>query len=128
MEKIYFALAGIINLITTFIHIIYGQIDLINPLLSSNLNNRRIGELVGNWHIVTLLLIASTFILLKAGFGKDKKLNIGTLKFIGVIYILIAFTFIVSSIWFSIFAAQWLFLLPIGLLTLFGIKKSGVRP
>ena len=122
IKNIYFLFAGIINFLTIFLHTAYGQIDLVNPLISSNLDNRIVGELVANWHIVSVLLIMTTYILIKAGFSHNNIMNNHTLKLIGTIYILISLPFIAASVWFSIFAAQWLFLLPIGVLTLIGSK------
>lgn len=37
MKLTYIRIAGIINLITTFVHLIAGQMDLVGPLLRSNL-------------------------------------------------------------------------------------------
>ncbi|MEL7124083.1 MAG: hypothetical protein AAFO07_31885, partial [Bacteroidota bacterium] len=60
----------------------YGQIDLINLLISSYLNNRRVEELVANWHIVTALLIMSTYVLIQAGINRKNIINsqLGTHK------------------------------------------------
>lgn len=124
MNKIYLKIAALINLGSAFIHTFLGQIDLVNPLLISNVSTQVKGELVGAWHVVTIILFATSIPLLKAAFSKFEPSQIDLLKYIGWLYILFALPFMVTSIWYSIFAPQWLLLLPIGILTLIGLKKN----
>jgi len=124
MKKNYIKIAGIINLITAIIHLVAGQIDLINPLIESTLNNQVKGELIGAWHIVSILFFITSYLLIKAGIQKGKENEIHALKTIGIIYSLIGIPFIITSIWFSIFAPQWILLMPIGVLTLLGTKQE----
>ena len=122
MKKTYIKIAGIINLIAAIIHLVAGQIDLINPLAESSLNNQVKGELIGAWHIVSILFFITSYLLIKAGFQQENENEIYHLKIIGIIYLLIGIPFIITSIWFSIFAPQWILLMPIGVLTLLGTK------
>jgi hypothetical protein len=123
MNKIHLKIAAIINVGSALVHTILGQVDLVNPLLESNLSTQVKGEWVGVWHIVTIILFATSIPLLKAAFKKIENSQIDLLKFIAWLYILFALAFIVVSIWYFIFAPQWVLLLPIGLLTLIGLKK-----
>jgi len=124
MNKIYFKVAAIINLGSAFIHTFLGQIDLVNPLLVSDLSTQVKAEMVGAWHIITIILFATSIPLFKAAFNKLEASQIDLLRFIAWLYVLFAIPFIVSSIWYSVFAPQWVLLLPIGILTLIGLKKS----
>ena len=123
MKALYIKIAGIINLITAIIHVIGGQVDLVNPLLDSNMTGQAKGELVSVWHMVTILLFLTSYIIIKVGFGKGKPLDLNLLKAIGVLYVLMGLPFIISSLWYGIFAPQWILLMPIGILILIGIKK-----
>jgi len=121
MKRNYLKVAGIINLVTAMVHLVAGQIDLVVPLVNSNLEIQAKGEFVAVWHMITILLFLTAFLLLKAGFGKSQDPT--PLKSIGMLYILFGIPFIFSSIWFSIFAPQWILLMPIGIFTLLGIRK-----
>ena len=123
MNKIYLKIAALINFISALVHTFLGQIDLVNPLLSSNLSMQVKGEFVSVWHIVTIILFATCLPLFKASFYEIKSSQVGLLKFIGWLYVLFALPFIVVSIWYFIFAPQWILLLPIGVLTLVSLRK-----
>ena len=124
MRKLQIRIAGFINLITAIIHLFAGQMDLVNPLQNSNLEDQQKAEWIGAWHIVTILLFFSSFIILKAGFGKLKEYELQILRRFGMLYILAGVPFIISSIYYSVFAPQWILLMPIGVLLFFGIKKT----
>ncbi|SEJ82656.1 hypothetical protein SAMN05192553_1215 [Cyclobacterium xiamenense] len=123
MKKIYIKIAGIVNLITALIHSVAGQMDLVNPLINSNLEVQQKAEWVGVWHIVTVLLFATSYLFLKVGFDKAKMPNSSNLKAFGITYILIGIPFIISSIYYSVLAPQWILLMPIGILLLIGHRK-----
>jgi len=123
MRKTYIRIAGVINLIVAFVHLIAGQLDLIDPLIASELALQAKGELVAVWHIVTIQLFITSYVILKAGFGKLDAKHVSLLRFLGGFYVLIGFPFIIVSIWYSIFAPQWILLMPIGALVLFGLKN-----
>lgn len=124
MNKIHLKIAGIINLFTALIHLIAGQMDLVNPLLNGGLSVQQKGEWMGVWHMVTILLFFTSYIIIKADFGKLEAKSIPQLQMIGWLYILLGVPFIVSSIWFGVFAPQWILLMPIGGLVLMTLRKN----
>ncbi len=119
----YWLIAGIVNLFTALLHTIGGQIDLVNPMLSSNLENQAKAEWFGAWHMVTIILFASSYIVLRNAIVSYQKRQIDLMKYIGVLYVLISIPFCVSSIIHKLLAPQWILLLPIGGLILYGVKK-----
>jgi len=123
-KNTFWIIAGMLNLFTSFLHLIGGQIGLINPLLHSRLENQIQTEMLGVWHMVTIILFASSIIFLKYGFTKNKKLNFELITFISYLYIAFSFAFIFSSVFKSILAPQWILLFPIGILGIVGLKKS----
>lgn len=120
----YWIIAGILNLLTFLLHLIGGQLDLINPLFQSDLNAQIQTELLGAWHMVTIILFASSIIYFKYGIIKKGRESFDAIAFISYLYIAFSFAFIFSSLFNSIFAPQWILLLPIGLLGVLGIRKS----
>lgn len=124
MKNIYIKIAGIVNLFTALLHLIGGQIDLVNPLLNSDITTQQKGELTGAWHIVTILLFFTAFIILKSGFKSKNLQNYQQLKSIAIFYILSGIPFIAISVWLGIFAPQWILLMPIGVLLLLGLRRS----
>ncbi len=120
----YWIIAGILTLFTSFLHLIGGQISLVNPLLESNLVNQTQTELLGVWHMVTIILFASSIIYLKYGFNKKGNSSTELIAFVSYLYIAFSFAFIFSSAFKSALAPQWILLFPIGLLGIIGLKKS----
>lgn len=120
----YWLIAGIINSLTALIHTFGGQIDLVNPLLKSNLNDQSKAEWLGVWHMITILLFITSYLILKNSLIAAQARKIQTITSIGYLYILFSIPFIVTSFYFSLLAPQWILLLPIGLLLLFGIKRE----
>lgn len=120
----YWIIAGIINIFTAILHLIGGQIDLINPLMESSIDLQIKTELLGVWHVITCVLFASSILYFKYGFNTAKKANIELVSFISYLYIAFSFVFIFSSVYKSILASQWVLLLPIGILGIIGTKKS----
>ncbi len=117
----YWIIAGTINLFTALLHTFGGQIDLVNPLLDSNLNIQSKTEWLGVWHIVTVILFVSSYYLIKYGLNKINS-SLQVIQLIGILYLLFSFAFIISSLYTTEFAPQWILLLPIGVLSLIGIK------
>lgn len=124
MKRTYIKIAGIINLLGAILHTIGGQIELVNPLLDSNISIQQKSELTGAWHIVTILLFLTSYIILRIGFKKDSTREKELLRPIAVLYILSGIPFIVVSFLHGINAFQWILLMPIGVLLLSGIRKS----
>lgn len=126
MKKITIKIAAIINLFTAIVHLIGGQIDLVKPLNNSNLEVQQKAEWIGVWHIVTVLLFFTSYLILRAGFNQVKKSDVRLLKPIGFLYMMIGIPFIVSSIYFSVLAPQWILLTPIGMLLIVGLPKMEI--
>jgi len=124
--NIYWLIAGVLNLFTAFLHTVGGQIDLINPMLKTTLEDEVKTQLLGVWHMVTITLFLSTIIILLVVF-KNKIFNNKTLILIGYLYILFSIPFIIVGIIYSILVPQWILLLPIGILLLIGNKRFKVN-
>jgi len=122
----YWIIAGIINAFTALLHFIAGQIDLVNPLLESNLSIQSKTEWLGAWHIVTIILFVSSFYLLKNGLNNSKS-NSELVQLIGILYVLFSAVFIISSLYMTVFAPQWIVLLPIGLLSLIKTNQENKK-
>jgi len=123
-KNIYWLLAGAINLLTALIHTFSGQSDLVNPMLQSPLNQQQKTEWLGVWHIVTAALFVSSYFLLKHSLKTAKNRNTEAIQLIGILYLLFSTAFIIPSVAMQVFAPQWTLLLPIGLLSLIGIRKN----
>ncbi|MCT4582938.1 MAG: hypothetical protein N4A35_16110 [Flavobacteriales bacterium] len=121
-SRIALIIAGSINLLTALIHTFLGELDLIIPLKNSELSRQVVTELTGVWHITTILLFATTFILLQKGFSSIRQGGYGTLKQIALLYLLFSLSFIAVSLFNGVFAPQWVLLLPIALFTFLGVK------
>ncbi|MEM6805666.1 MAG: hypothetical protein AAF696_29985 [Bacteroidota bacterium] len=123
----YLLIAGILNLATAMIHLFAGQIDLIHPLMESELDIQIRTELLGAWHIVSVVLLGSSYMLIRQGLGSLQNQLLS--KTIAWAYILFSIVFILSSLYTHTFAPQWILLLPIGILVLLGVKHGdGKKP
>lgn len=124
MKKInfYWLVGGLLNLFTAFLHLIGGQLDLINPLISSSLNDEVKTQLLGVWHMVTIVLFGSAVLILLSVFRKTE-LILGILELIGYSYIFFSLPFLIIGFIYGILVTQWILLFPIGILLLLGNKK-----
>jgi hypothetical protein len=118
----YWIIAGILNLLTFFLHLIGGQIDLVNPMVDT-LSVEKSSQLVGAWNMITIILLATSYILLSAGFGKKYSTNIEMIKSIGYLNLSFCFPFIIAGFYYGLLVPQWIFFLPIGIITIIGLKK-----
>lgn len=125
--KIHFVLllAGILNLFTAFLHLIGGQMALVVPMWNTQMTVAEQTQWLGAWHIVTVVLFGTSCIMLKSAFQKDT--NEGELASVGWGYVWFGVAFIGSSIYMGEMAPQWILLLPIGFLTLFGLRKKKIK-
>lgn len=119
----YWLIAGIVNLFTALLHTIGGQIELVSPLIKSNLENQAKAEWFGVWHMVTIILFASSYLVLRNSIVEFHKRQIELMKYIGILYILLSIPFCISSFVYQLVAPQWILLLPIGGLILYGLNK-----
>ncbi len=119
----YWLIAGIVNVATALLHTIGGQMDLVDPMLSSNLENQAKAEWFGAWHMVTIILFGSSYLILKNAIVAFEQTQAALMKHIGIMYILLSTPFCVSSVVHKLLVPQWILLLPIGVLVLYGATK-----
>lgn len=126
-RNLYWIIAGCICSLTALVHLFGGQLDLVNPLLSSNLVNQAKTEWLGVWHLVSIVLLLSAYYLLRYGFNKSASGSKEVVRLIGIMYIFFSGAFILSSLWMQVFAPQWILLLPIGILSLLQSKPMAIK-
>ena len=117
-------IAGILNMLTFFLHLIGGQLDLVNPMIDSSLNIEKSAQLVGAWNMVTIILLATSYVLLSAGFGKKYATNTELIKLFGYLNLSFCLPSIVASFYYGLLVPQWIFFLPIGVFTMIGLNKQ----
>jgi hypothetical protein len=122
-RNIYWLVGGGINLFTAVLHTIGGQLELVSPLMSCNLIDQAKAEWIGAWHMVTIILFLTSYLLIKNGIAKNENIQTELLKYIGYLYIIFSVPSITTSIMYNLLAPQWILLLPIGLLAYIGTKK-----
>lgn len=123
-KNIYWVIGGLLNAFTAVLHTIDGQKTLIDPLLDSALELTIKIQLLGVWHMVTIMLFVSSYALLRHGLSPKANGQGALIRQIGYLYVLFAAAFILASIWGTSFAPQWILLLPIGGLALLGCQKQ----
>lgn len=123
MKNYYLLIGGVICLFTAFLHTIGGQIDLVNPMMESDLEVQASTELLGVWHMVTVTLFVSAYVLLKNGL-RPLKTNSSAVELVAWLFILFGIAYLLVSLVNGVLAPQWILLLPIGTFTLFGLKKQ----
>lgn len=123
----YWLIAGVTNMFVAILHTVGGQIDLIAPLLNSEVDIHIKTELLGVWHMATIILWSTSLIFFQFGFN-FKRNNFKLITFISYLYFFFSGAFICSSLFSSVLAPQWILLLPIGILGVLGMKKMEVKP
>ena len=116
--------AGIIGLLTSCVHIFAGQIDPVRPFLKSDLPDIPKATLLGCWHMVSVTLLISGFVLTYAGWfnlTSFQNIVIGiSISFITFSLVFIAVGWYFFKFQFFLKLPQWILLLPIGTLGLVG--------
>lgn len=116
--------SGLLALLTTLVHVFAGQIDPVRPFLNSKLDDIPKATLLACWHLVSVTLFASSLMLLYVGwYGIDSLYFL--IQSLGFLYILYASVFVAVGLYFfgsKVFVKlpQWILLLPIGLLAIYG--------
>lgn len=123
MTKIWIA-AGVLNLITALIHTILGHFDLILPFVDLEFEVPLKAILHACWHMVTVMLFFSSIILLYIGIRPQKYASSQISILLGVLYVAFSLVFIIMSIAYGLFLPQWVLLLPIGILAIYGAKTA----
>jgi len=119
----YWIAAGILNLTACIMHLVMGYADPLVPLFKAGLNEVSLATLLAVWSMATLLMCISSFSLLAIGFY-PKKYASHTLSLLwGWLYIAFGAIFVILNLYFGFFSLlQWLLLLPVGILALYGRK------
>ncbi len=120
----YWLIAGVISAVSFFVHLILGQLDLIDPMLESNLSLQVRTELVAVWHMVSVILLATAVVYIYYGI-KNFPSSV-MICLLSNLYLVFGIVFIISGLYYSIFTPQWILLMPIGVFGLFGIKKHSL--
>ncbi|MCF6360989.1 MAG: hypothetical protein L3J29_09540 [Cyclobacteriaceae bacterium] len=123
-KNTYWIIAGALNLLTFFLHLIGGQIDLVNPMLDTSLGIEIKSQLVGAWNMISIILLATSLVLLYAGFKQKFTAKLELISFVGYLNLSFCFPFILTGFYYGLLVPQWIFFLPIGVLTIIGIKKA----
>lgn len=103
-KNTYWIIAGGISVITFFVQLIIGQIDLINPLIESGLTTQVKTELLAVWHMISLLLLATSVVFIFFGI-KNFPTSI-TIYLLSNLYLAFGLIFIIVSIYTMTFAPQ----------------------
>lgn len=73
--------------------------------------------------MATIILLATSYILLSAGFGKKYAVNTEMIKLIGYLNLSFCLPFIIASFYYGLLIPQWLFSLPILVFTMIRLNK-----
>lgn len=125
-NNIYWVIAGFLNLFTFLLHLVGGQLDLVDPMLDSAMNLEVKSQLVGAWNMVTIILLVTSIVLLLAGFRKKYNENIELITLVGYLNLSFCLPFLVAGFYYGLLVPQWIFFLPIGVLVLVGVKKNKI--
>lgn len=123
-KNIYWLLAGGISAFTFIIHLTLGQIDIVNPMLESELTIQVKTELLSVWHMISVILLATAGLFFYYGI-KNFPSSV-MICLLSNLYLVFGLVFIASGLYSWIFVPQWILLLPIGIFGLIGIKKHAL--
>jgi len=79
--------------------------------------------LLGVWHMVSIVFFMSCYPVIKKVLNPNTEKYDLLIRYLGVMYMLFGLIFIASSIYMKFHAAQWVLLIPIGILFILGSKK-----
>lgn len=123
-KNVYWIIAGFLNLFTFFLHLIGGQIDIVNPMMESSMSLQPMSEMLAAWHLITVFLLMSSIYFIQIGFKNADQNPEQLVNFMSYCYFAFGLVFIVVSLVQGVFTPQWILLLPIGILGLIGLKKE----
>jgi hypothetical protein len=123
MKKIWI-IAGILNLVTALIHTIAGHFELILPFMDIEMDIALKAILHACWHMVTVTLFVSSLVFLYIGVKPLRYSSAQIALLLGVPYIAFSLVFIALSMAHGLFLFQWVLLLPIGILAIYGAKTA----
>jgi hypothetical protein len=120
----HWVIAGTVSLMTFFLHLIGGQIDLVTPMMETSLGLEKRTQWLGVWHMVTVILILTSYVLLSAGLGKKYADNPELIRLIGYLNLAFCVPTIIASFYFGLLVPQWILFLPIGGFILLGLRRG----
>lgn len=119
----YWIIAGILNLIASVMHLVMGYTDPLKPLVKTELNEVSLATLLAVWAMATLLMFVSSISLMAIGFYPNRYESNTLALLWGWLYISFSAIFVMFNFYFEFFSLlQWVLLLPIGVLALYGRK------
>lgn len=121
----FIVLSGAVAAITAAIHVVAGGKEIARPLLASGLDETVKLTMYACWHLVSVVLVLSSLALLANGAGVMGPSRF-TVAFISVSWLLFGVVFLVVTLGVArppgfFRFSQWVFLLPVGILGLWGI-------
>ncbi|MDO6525224.1 hypothetical protein Q4519_05960 [Motilimonas sp. 1_MG-2023] len=116
--------SGLLGVFTTLVHVFAGQVDPVRPFLKSELEDIPKATLLVCWHLVSVTLIVSSLMLVYVGWYGFDSLYLPA-QLVGGLYISFVLVFVVVGWYFFgskgfVKLPQWMLLLPIGLLAIYG--------
>ncbi len=117
---------------TSAVHIFIGTPEIQVPLMQSELPQEISLLLYACWHLVSITLAFSSIVLFISARGGASQSSIYTARLISYLWMCFGMIFILVAILFSginmlLALPQWILLLPVGLLGLFGSKPVAVN-
>jgi hypothetical protein len=125
-KNLYWIIAGMINLFTAFLHLIGGQITIVQPMIKSSMPHQASSEMLAAWHLVTVFLFLSSLYFLKFGMGKFSRNPYYLIQMMSYAYLAFGAVFILICFFQTVFAPQWTLLMPIGIFGFIGLQKNKV--
>lgn len=126
MENKYLFSAGILMILIAILHLVGGQITLVDPMIDSNMIQQEKVEWLGAWHCISILLFYFGYVLLKNGKKQSTK-QTELIKFIAYMCLLFSISFIGSSIFLQKHAPQYILFIPMAVILYFGLKKMEIN-
>jgi hypothetical protein len=114
---------------TAIVHTIGGTLEIHTPLLTSPLPAPISLLLYACWHLVTAALILSAIALFWSSHNNRAESNFALPAFIGILWVSFGVVFVFVALYFSglnglMVLPQWVLLIPIGALTIYGARKE----
>jgi len=116
--------SGVLAAVTAVIHVVAGGKDVARPLLKSSMDDVVKLTLYACWHIVSVSLVLSSLALLASGVGLVNAPSL--VAFISTLWLLFGVVFVVVTLGVArprglLRLPQWILLLPVGFLGLWGL-------
>ncbi len=117
-------MGGVINLFTALLHTFGGELSLVVPLMDSSLQLQTKTEWLGVWHMITVLLFATSYVLLVNGWRPKSLEQTILIKYIGYLFLLFGMVFILVSLYKQTLAPQWILFIPMGWIFILGARQQ----